>query len=409
MKELSNSKKIAVFGGGRWSKTLLEILIKNTKPDIKFSVHTEHLVDEMIQWSKKNNYMDRITITHNDPVLDQQYFGAVVANSIRSHKEKALLALESRIPVLVEKPMTPSLSETKELIELAKNLNTQLFSSWVFRYARYIDNFIKYIKEFGPINEIDIIWKDPINEKRHGEIKTYDKASPAFEDVLPHLISILSKVLNRKDFEYKSCLTKRGGASMELLLLSGNTKCNLKIERNSLKRVRKIVINSNKDIFLDFSKEPGVIKIKEKEFIGDPKWYKSPRPLTRMIIDFLSVIKNKESNNKNLDNSLALIASRITDQVKISYNEELYDWFMSCISLKNKSIKEDDLVYFISEIIYKELSLPHKDKDKMISKVMKFIFKNLNNGSLNESFTKDFFSNNLIEDVNHKIFSICSK
>ena len=409
MKELPISKKIAIFGGGRWSKILLDILIKNTKSNIEFSVHTKHLVDEMLQWSKTNNYIDRITITSTDPNLDQKYFGAVVVNSAKYHKEKALLAIKSRIPVLVEKPMTPTFTETKELIDLAQDYDTQLLSSWVFRYAKYIDNFIASIKEFEPIQEVDIIWTDPINENRNGEIKTFDRAIPLFEDVMPHLLSILSKVLNCNDFKFQNSLIRRGGASIEILLLSGNVKCNLKIQRNASQRVRKILINSRKDVFLDFSNEPGVIKIKDKEYIGDSEWDKSPRPLTMMIIDFLEAIDNKKSSNKNLDNNLALTVSRLNDEVKIYYHDSLYKWFMSIISNKEKAIKKNDLIYFISEIIYKESSLPHEDKDKMISKFMKFMLDNLKNESFYESFSKEFSPNHLIEDVNYKIFSICAK
>ena len=102
----SDKKKIAIFGGGRWARVLLKILLENTNSSYTFTVHTKYL-DNILSWASDNNFSSRLIVSNKDPVLaDGSYKAAIVANSARSHKKKTIMALNAKIPVLVEKPMT---------------------------------------------------------------------------------------------------------------------------------------------------------------------------------------------------------------------------------------------------------------------------------------------------------------
>ena len=194
--ELENAKtKIAVFGGGRWARVLLGVFLAKTKSNVNFTVHTKHLVGDMRLWIDNNGFGDRVFVTDADPdFFGARYKAAVVVNSVEGHKRSVKMAIVAKVPVLVEKPMTPTFNETLALIESAKDNGTLLSSSWVFLYAGYIDNFIKQLGSADDIQKVRFTWTDKFAEPRYGEVKSFDAATPVFKDVLPHVLSILSKI-----------------------------------------------------------------------------------------------------------------------------------------------------------------------------------------------------------------------
>ena len=92
--ELKGGKtRIAVFGGGRWARVLLDVFLANTKPDVEFTVHTKHFVGDMRLWINNNGFGDRAFVTDADPdFLGVRYKAAVVVNSADGHKKSAEMA-----------------------------------------------------------------------------------------------------------------------------------------------------------------------------------------------------------------------------------------------------------------------------------------------------------------------------
>ena len=284
IKSKKSKARIALFGGGRWARVLLDVCLKNTEQNIIFTVHTSHFIDDMRMWASKNGFKNRVEVTGIEPnFLELDYKAAIVANSAHNHKKSAEFAIAARIPVLVEKPITPSFSETNSLIQSAKNNETHLSPSWVFLHAKYIDNFINHIGGPEQIQKLWFEWTDESAEMRYGETKSYDSAIPIFKDVMPHVLSILSKIFKNQIFEFRSCKVSHGGRCVEIIITVLDIECCLKLERNSKKRRRKIVIKGQKDLQLDFAVEPGTISVDGYNFDGDPYWSSSPSPLEKMI------------------------------------------------------------------------------------------------------------------------------
>lgn len=395
----SDKKKIAIFGGGRWARVLLKILLENTNSSYTFTVHTKYL-DNILSWASDNNFSSRLIVSNKDPVLaDGSYKAAIVANSARSHKKKTIMALNAKIPVLVEKPMTLSFEDTQMLINLSKKNETELCSSLVFLYTSYLDNFSHLFGKTNKVKNIEILWSDPVNELRGGESKTFDSGTPLFFDILPHVISILSKLLDCKKLIYKKCLVARGGARIEIFLENADNECKVTIERNAKIRCRDIFIKTNdQDFHLNFSTEPGLITYKNKIFSGDSLWDKKVSPLTKMILDFIDGTESKIFDSR-LKNDLALSASKINDQIDIAYSINLYGWFKR--SILEESYSEESMIYFMSELIQRNHRKIYKvDKitiDKCIRKFKSKLF---------IEQTEDLEDYQLVQKVNEVISSM---
>ena len=396
--------RIAVFGGGRWARVLLGIFVVKTKSNVNFTVHTKHLVADMLLWIDNNGFGDRVFVTDADPdFLGSRYKAAVVVNSVEGHKRSVQMAIAAKVPVLVEKPMTPTFKETLALIKSAKDNGTLLSSSEVFLYASYIDNFIERIGSADDIQKVRFNWTDKFAEPRYGEIKSFDAATPVFKDVLPHVLSILSKIFKNQTFEFGSCKASRGGSCVEIIIFISNIECCLVLERNSDKRRRTISIEGQKDFELDFSAEPGAMLIDGQISSGDLYWGSSPSPLEKMVTEFLTQV---ESNKFDLEETgkLALSISKLIDEIESAYLISLDTWLEN--HLNQKEIDKKDIYYFVSELVRGGLKVTHDKSDEMISRYLDIIcgrqflkdFQNTNKEVLDASIIK--FIKSLEDEIN---------
>ena len=362
---MKNSKtRIALFGGGRWARVLLGVCLDITEPNIVFTVHTKHLTDYMKLWVIKNGHADRVKVTSAEPdFMGLNYLAAIVANSTDGHKKSAEMAIAARIPVLVEKPMANSFFETYSLIQSAKINGTYLSSSWVFLYASYIDNFIKQLGSADDIQKVRFNWTDKFAETRYGEIKSFDAATSVFKDILPHVLSILSKIFKNKMFEFGRCKVSRGGCYVEIVIFISNIECCLMLERNSDKRRRKISIKGQKDFELDFSTEPGAMLIDGHTSSGDLYWGLSPSPLQKMVTEFLTKVESKKFDLKKIG-TLALSTSKLIDEIEPAYLISLDTWLID--HLNQKEIDKRDIYYFVSELVRGTLKVSYDKSDEVI-------------------------------------------
>lgn len=362
MKKLKT--RIALFGGGRWARVLLGVCLDITEPNILFTVHTKHLTDYMRLWVIKNGHADRVEVTSAEPdFIGLNYLAAIVANSTDGHKKSAEMAIAARIPVLVEKPMAHSFFETYSLIQSAKINGTYLSSSWVFLYASYIDNFIKQLGSIDDIQKVRFNWSDKFAEQRYGEIKSFDAGTSVFKDVLPHVLSILSKIFKNKTFKFGSCKVSRGGCYVEIVIFISNIECCLILERNSDKRRRNIFIKGQKDFELDFSTEPGEILIDDHTFSGDSSWDSSPSPLEKMVTEFLTNVASDKFDQEKIG-QLALSISKLIDEIEPAYLISLDTWLID--HLNQKEIDKKDIYYFLSELVRGTLKVTYNKSNKVI-------------------------------------------
>ena len=393
---MNKRTKIAVFGGGRWARILLGVFLKNTDSAISYDVYTRHFVKDMCVWADKNGVGDRVFVSDGTAnFLDDRYLAAVVANAASDHKETAESALAAKVPVLVEKPMTPSFTETAELINSAKENSTLLVSSWVFMHAAYIDNFIKHIKDIQDVQEVYFNWSDEFDMSRYGERKIFDAATPIFKDILPHVMSILSMILKSQVFEFKDCRVSRGGSCVEISIFTSDIKCNVTLERNATKRRREIIVKGKKDISLDFSIEPGTIFTHGHVFNGDVYWDSSPSPLEKMVNVFLSEV-NSVKTDQRLIGELALSISKLTDQIEPAYLRSLDQWLAE--HLIQKEIEIRDIHYFLSELVRGTMKVPYDKSDKAVSQYLDIIC----SGQLLKDFentTSDVVDNSIIKFI----------
>jgi hypothetical protein len=181
----------------------------------------------------------------------------IVANRIGDHFDAAATALDSGIPVLVEKPVALSRDRIEELNDIAKASDTALGASHVFLFARYVEAYATSLATLGRPRLLRLVWTDGASDIRRGEAKSYDPAVTLFDDVLPHIVPMVGEMQFR-DLALVSLDIQRGGARLAIEAQVNGLPVSLLIARNDEGRQRRIEVETVDGVAaLDFADEPG--------------------------------------------------------------------------------------------------------------------------------------------------------
>ena len=121
-------KKIAIIGLGKWGRNLLR---EFSKISCVTKCHTRGN-QKNISWLRKNYPKVVHTTSIRDILTDKNIDAVVISTPINSHFKIARNALEAGKHVFVEKPMTNTIVEAKQLLKIAKSKNLNLFVGHIF-------------------------------------------------------------------------------------------------------------------------------------------------------------------------------------------------------------------------------------------------------------------------------------
>ena len=340
---------IAIVGGGRWARVLIEVLSVIVSNDTIITIHSLHNYQAMLAWVLQNKFRQNVTVYADLPKFDKHTIGAmIVVNAARDHESAIEKGLNACVPVLVEKPVTLSYTATLRLAKLARKKQTLFAPAHIFLFTRYLFNFSDLVNSSGKIKSIQIDWADPKLEKRYGEHKYFDQGLPIFFDCLPHVLSIISVVTKEKSIKCTNLVLHKGGSDIEIKLMLGDIFCDIRLIRNSNARKRTINVTANQQLQLDFTKEPGVINNGTSIVSGDHKWTTGERPAAQMLSAFLTQSAGGRPDAR-LDIGQGLCANELIDEVSHFYNQALFLWLKD--KLFSPVLMDDDLQYALREIL----------------------------------------------------------
>jgi predicted dehydrogenase len=78
--------------------------------------------------------------------------GVIIADdTTMKHQRRAIPFLKAGLPTFVDKPLSPSIEEAEEIINLAKEYNAPFMSCSALRYAKEVEEFLAKKEEIGEI------------------------------------------------------------------------------------------------------------------------------------------------------------------------------------------------------------------------------------------------------------------
>jgi predicted dehydrogenase len=340
---------IAIIGGGRWARVLIEAVSKIVPKNTKLSIFTPNNKISMKEWVLEKKLKQSATIYDNFKNFGGHNIQAcIVANAARDHEFAISKCLNSYIPVLVEKPLTLSYSASLKMVKLARKNKTFIASAHIFLFNSYLTKFSHLLSCSGKLKSIEIDWSDPIQENRYGERKKFDPSLPIFFDLLPHIVSIIFVLTGKCLLKFINLKFDSGGSAIEIEYRVADAKCTVRLARNSDIRRRIIRATADNYLELDFSGESGIIKKDSSVIIEDDHWDNDSRPSAKMLSAFLNQSVGKGSDSR-LDVQIGLEANKLIEEILFSYNKAMVTWLKN--NLTSQSLIIDNLIYALREIL----------------------------------------------------------
>ena len=268
---------IAIIGYGYWGPNLVRnfSLVNNCK----VKMVSDFRQDRLVIVSKTYPGI-KVSTDPDDILLSKEIDAVVIATPVFTHFSLAKKALENGKHVLLEKPMTSTMKEAEELINLANQKGLLLMVDHTFLYT-------------GAVMKM----KQLINEKTIGEIQYFDSSRinlglfqidvNVLWDLAPHDISILLHLINKKPYSVNATgvsHTKNGIENVAYLTInySENFIAHFSCSWTSPVKLRTMLIGGDKKMMVFNDLEPS-----EKIRIYDTGYnYKTDEEKNRLMVDY---------------------------------------------------------------------------------------------------------------------------
>ena len=274
--------RIGVIGIGYLGKFHLEKFQKNKDCQLVW------LIDKNIKNLK--NYKNKYNVSTNYKEIVNDVDAVSIVTPTVNHYEIARYFIEKNKHVLIEKPMTQTVSEAKKLINLAK------------KHKKTIQ--IGHLERFNPvIRKVSSLIKNPLFIEVHRLAQFNPRSTDVnvVYDLMIHDIDITTSLVPSKIKKIssfgKSIITNKIDIANARLEFFNGTIANLTASRISQKSERKIrIFEKDKYLSLDFlqPKLKIVEKVKKKSsklFKTLEYNYKKTDALNDEIIDFINSIR----------------------------------------------------------------------------------------------------------------------
>lgn len=180
--------KAAVIGVGYWGPNIVRNFMANSNIDLKYC---SDLNQNRLDYIKSLYPTIETTVDYNEIIKNNELDLIAICTPVYTHFEIAKAALEAGKHVFIEKPMTSTVAQALELVNLAEQKNLQIFVDHTFIFT-------------GAVQKI----KEVINSNELGELYYFDSVRVnlglfqhdinVIWDLAPHDISIMQYLLSVK-------------------------------------------------------------------------------------------------------------------------------------------------------------------------------------------------------------------
>lgn len=259
--------KIGVIGCGYWGPNLIRNF-RNT-PNCEMVIACDMQEDRLSRIKKLFPGLE--TTKKHEDLLHSDLDAVAIATPVWTHYPLAKTFLEAGKHVFVEKPITRSSQECKELIEIARERDLVLMVGHTFEYTAAV-NKIKEIVSSGELGDILYVNSTRVN------LGLFQQDINVIWDLAPHDISIISYVLGKEPISVNAqgvSHFKEGieDVAMTTLRFENNTIAYIRNSWIDPNKVRSMIfVGSKKMLVYDDTSPNEKIKIYDKG-VEEPSYY----------------------------------------------------------------------------------------------------------------------------------------
>ncbi len=283
---------IGIIGYGYWGPNLVRnfSLVNNCKVSMVSDFRQERLAIV-----SKSYPAISLTTNSDEILLSKEINAVVIATPVFTHFALAKKALENGKHVLLEKPMTSTVKEAEELMNLAKQKNLLLMVDHTFLYTGAVKKMKTLIND-GTIGDIRYFDSSRIN------LGLFQPDINVLWDLAPHDISILFNLVNAKPYSVNATgisHTQNGIENIAYLTINYQKDfiAHFSCSWTSPVKLRTMLVGGDKKMMVFNDLEPS-----EKIKIYDTSYsYKTDEEKNRLLVDyrtgdiFIPKVESKEA------------------------------------------------------------------------------------------------------------------
>lgn len=180
-----NPIRIAVIGAGYWGPNLVRNFSHLAGSEVRLVCDLDQ---GRLDHVKALYPSVEVTRDVDDAIGSSDVDAVCIATPVATHYTMAKDALAAGKHVLVEKPLTSSLEEARELVQLAKKQDRVLLVDHTFQYSPAVEK-VKEIVRGGDLGDVYYVSMSRLN------LGLFQKDINVVWDLAPHDVSILNYVL----------------------------------------------------------------------------------------------------------------------------------------------------------------------------------------------------------------------
>lgn len=251
---------VAIVGYGYWGPNLVRNF--NELPNVKI-IYCCDLREERLR-EVKNKYPGiKITRDYKKILRSKKVDAVIIATPLSSHYVLSKQALLSGKHVWIEKPMTKSSEEARELIDLARKSNKTIFIDHIFLYTEPVIAIKKIIdsKKLGDIYFFDSV---RIN------LGLFQPDTNVLWDLAPHDISIMCYLLGKNPdsvsvFASSHIIPETADTAYLSFRFKNNVSAHVHVSWLSPVKIRRsIIAGNNKMVVYDDLESAESVKIYDR-------------------------------------------------------------------------------------------------------------------------------------------------
>jgi len=261
---MSPMTKVALVGYGYWGPNLLRNFYETPNCEVLYCCDKD---TSRLKLVRKRYPSVILTSSFTDILKDEEVDAVIIAVPNKLHYKMAKQVIEAGKDVLIEKPMTLTAKEARDLTTTAKRKKRIVMVDHVFLFTQAVRK-LKQIIDSGKIGEIVYIDSVRVN------LGLFQKDSNVIYDLATHDISILKYLLG-KDPNTVSCTGKSYfGRYEEVAYLHldypGKMSCHVHVSWLSPLKVRRMmIVGTKKMVVYDDVETSEKIKIYDKGIMVD--------------------------------------------------------------------------------------------------------------------------------------------
>lgn len=252
--------KIGLIGYGYWGPNLARNF--NNNPDMELSAICDFSADRLKAASRLYPRVELRNQTE-DLFKDADLDAVAIATPVSTHFHLAKQALLADKHVWLEKPMTETVEQAEELIELAKKKQKTLFVDHTFVYT----GAVRKIKELLDRNELgDLLYYD----SSRVNLGLFQQDVDVIWDLVPHDLSILDYLMPLKKYSVSATGLNFNGngiipKSFLTICMENNVVAHINVSWLSPVKIRQTLIGGTaKMVFYDDTHPDEKIRVYDK-------------------------------------------------------------------------------------------------------------------------------------------------